>query len=128
MAKSAALEQENQELKRRETLVLTKVAEQKPESNIPVARVAGTVDRLIKTAFVKRANRSATIDGIRNASREELFAILEKLASIAVCPVSAMQLDDDGDLVEKAGGIDDVDDEPEDVWTKSWRETKEQFS
>ncbi len=127
VSKSAALEKENQEIKAREALVLTKVAEAKPATNLPVVRVAHTVDRLIKTAFVKRANRSATIDGIRNASREELFEILEKLAAIAICPVSAMQLDDDGDLVEKAGGSDAADDEPEDVWTKSWRETNEEF-
>lgn len=88
--------------KQREALVLTKVAAD--EADIPLTRVAGVVDRMVGTGFVKRSNRNDTVVGIRNATRVELFAILEKLASIAVCPVSSLHGDDEGEEVEKAAG------------------------
>ncbi len=121
VSKAAALDVELQKSKA-ETLVLTKIA---ASEEIPVSRVEGTVDRLIKTAFVKRANRGATIEGIRHASREELFAILEKLASIAVCPVSSLA-GEDGELVEKAAGKTTDSSEEEDVWSTAWKQAKDE--
>ncbi len=123
MSKVAALEEELRISKSKETLILTKVAEDQQDRSIPLPRVARTVDRLIKTAFVKRANRAATIEGLQHASKEELFDILEKLASIAVCPVSIMQMEEDGEPVEKSAGQAAVS-EDEDAWTKAWREAK----
>ena len=124
VTKNAALDRELAEVKAREVLILTKVAAEQIATSppIPITRVAGTVDRLVSTDFVKRANRNATIEGIRNASREELFDILEKLASIAICPVSSLNRDEDGDLVAKAAGKTADDSEEEDVWSRAWRE------
>lgn len=101
---------------RREPLVLTKVA----AIEIPINRVAETVDRMISKDFVKRSNRTATIEGIKVANREELFAILEKFATVAICPVSTLHRDDDGESVEKSAT--DGSSDSEDVWTRSWRE------
>lgn len=123
VTKAAALDKELAEAKQREVLILTKVASAKAAAAPPIliTRVAGTVDRLVATDFVKRANRNATIEGIRNASREELFDILEKLASIAICPVSSLNRDD-GVVVEKAAGKTTDASEEEDVWSRAWRE------
>lgn len=128
VTKAAALDKELAAVKAREVLILTKVAAEKVSTNppIPVLRVAGTVDRLVATDFVKRANRNATIEGIRNASREELFDILEKLASIAICPVSALSRDEDGVVVEKAAGKTTDGSEEEDVWSRALREARDE--
>lgn len=123
MAKLAATNLELEAVKaKKPEIVLTKVA----ADEIPLARVAATVDRMVKTDFVKRSNRSATIDGIRNASREQLFEILEKFASIAICPVSALNRDDDGEVVEKAAGKTTDASEEEDVWSRALREARDE--
>lgn len=122
VTKLAAVERqlEAAETKHREALVLTKVAS---DEEIPLVKVAGTVDRLIATGFVKRANRLDTITGIRSAPRHELFAILEKLASIAVCPVSSLHRDDDGEAVEKAAGkTTDGSSKFDAVWNEAWEQ------
>jgi hypothetical protein len=128
VTKAAALDKELAEAKQREVLILTKVASEKAASAPPIllTRVVSTVDRLVATDFVKRANRNATIEGIRNASREELFDILEKLASIAICPVSSLNRGEDGVVVEKAAGKTTDDSEEEDVWSRALREARDE--
>ena len=128
VTKAAALDRELTAGKAREVLILTKVASDKAAAAPPIliTRAASTVDRLVATGFVKRANRNATIEGIRNASREEIFDILEKLASIAICPVSSLNRDDDGVVVEKAAGKTTDASEEEDVWSRALREARDE--
>lgn len=119
VSKSAALTEELQRKQsKQEELILTKVAKQ-----LPSQRVEKTVDRLIDTSFVKRANRKDAIEGIQSASREELFAILEKLASIAICPVTSI-LEEDGEVVEKAAGESAHASDKDDVWSTTWKQVR----
>lgn len=128
VTKVASLDKELADAKEREVLILTKVAAETEAAGkpIPITRIAGTVDRLVATDFVKRANRNATIEGLRNASRNELFDILEKLASIAVCPVSSLNWNDDGESVAKAAGKTTDASEEEDVWSRALREARDE--
>lgn len=124
--KLAGVESELAEVRRRsDALVLTKVAAN--DAELPLDRVAATVNRLVATGFVKRSNRLDTISGIRSAPRAEIFAILEKLASIAVCPVHAIADGDDGEAIVKAAGQPaDATSTIDDVWTAAWKQAKAQ--
>ena len=106
-----------------EALVLTKVA---ASDALHLPRVAATVDRMVRTGFVTRANRNATINGLLGAPRSEIFEVLEKYASIAICPSNALSGDEDGEVVEKAAGQTDCEgmSKSDALWRNAWEQAK----
>lgn len=86
-------------LAQHDALVLTKVA-----GRPTLARSAEVADVLIKKGFAARGNRPNLIQGIMTSGPDDLLSLLEKTASVAICPAFALQGAEDGELVEKAAG------------------------
>ncbi len=91
----------------------------KEATTLPTGRCVEVVDILIKKGFSKRTDRAKLIAGMQDAGVHGLLDILEKTASVAVCPTFAF-VREDGEPVEKAAGnTTDPESKSDQVWRKS---------